>query len=104
METKKFRSDIPDETELPTNAFIVIDPVTGEQTLKKRRGRPPKKRPDDFPVLFFKSEDKLNNDDRKYNAESEKRHLSEKELAVYSRKLHKILLRPELKVHGMGRI
>lgn len=84
------------EKDLPTNAFIVIDPETGEQTIHKRRGRPPKKRPEDFPAIQYKESRR-----RKLLAASASRKARRAfDLAKavrLSKKLQKILLRPEIK-------
>ncbi len=69
--------------DLPTNAYIVIDPITGEQTIQKRRGRSPKKRPAGVPTILYKSKGKeLYPHDK---------------LVKLRRKLQKILLRPVIK-------
>lgn len=76
------------EEDLPTNAFIEIDPETGTQTLKKRRGRPPKVRPDDLPAIQIKEK-------KKKNAEGKnKKLLKLPKLLLLRKKLQKCLMRP----------
>jgi hypothetical protein len=80
----------------PTNPVITIDPFTGEQTIKKKRGRPPKNKSDDKNST---DKDGIEEESNNKNASKPSRRLSDKELAIYCKKLQKILLRPELKVH-----
>lgn len=80
--------------ELPTNAFIVIDPETGAQTVKKRRGRPPKKRPEDFPLVQY-GQDKT--DSQAKTGKKAATLLKMSELERLRKKIQKILLRPKVK-------
>lgn len=80
----------------PSNPVITIDPFTGEQTIKKKRGRPPKNKSDDKNST---EKDSVEEESNNKNASKPSRRLSDKELAIYCKKLQKILLRPELKVH-----
>lgn len=89
-----------EEKDLPTNAFIEIDPETGLRTLKKRRGRPPKHRPEDLPAIQYKKQ-KISPEKNHENS-SEKKSRSVKlikmsEVIRLRRKLQKALLRPELR-------
>jgi len=79
------------EADLPTNAFIEIDPETGEQTIKKRRGRPPKKRPDDLPAVQYKESRKK---EKTRSGTKEKKFYKLSKVTGLRRKLQKILLRP----------
>jgi hypothetical protein len=94
------------EKDLPTNAFIEIDPETGEKTIKKRRGRPPKRRPEDLPAIQYKAKNRsrAKGKDRKAPPVDVKEHKTKKHVKLlkdskvkrYRRTLQKILLRPTL--------
>lgn len=105
-----------DEKDLPTNAFIEIDTETGEKTIKKRRGRPPKRRPEDLPAIQYKTKSKTVKEKKKVMTEKKaektagtklrkegkkkKKHvklLKDSKVKRYRRTLQKILLRPVIK-------
>lgn len=81
------------EEDLPTNAFIEIDPDTGAQTLKKRRGRPPKVRPDDLPAVQIKEQRKK----KKKGGDKNKKTLKLAKLLLLRKKLQKCLLRSTIR-------
>lgn len=103
-----------DEKDLPTNAFIEIDPETGEKTIKKRRGRPPKRRPEDLPAIQYKIKAKTRTKVKEKKAakvpkvkegKKTKKHLKllkDSKVKKHRKTLQKILLRPTLKAREIS--
>lgn len=88
----------PEKTEKTTsqrsNDIIFIDPETGEQKMKKKRGRPPKKRPEDAPPPAPAAV--LQYGHKKTNLKEAKL-IKTAQMGRLRRRLQKILLRPEIK-------